>query len=99
MALFTPEELADWEARLAEAKKPRDTDEFPYPNRRYNASLQKRVSAHHKAFRMEQLRRIEARPGDVVNLLLVAFHEKGTNTITFEEAFDGFPTGRLDDWS
>lgn len=89
MPLFTAEDLAEWNARYDEAKTPRDTDEFPYPNRQYNASLQARVSAHHQAFKMERLRRIAARPEDVANLLLVAFHEKGTTPLSWDEAFGG----------
>jgi len=89
MPLFTAEELTDWDSMLEKAKETRDTDEFPHRNRQYNQSRCDRISAYHKAFQMERLRRIEARPGDVVDLLLVAFHEKGKTPITWEAAFGG----------
>jgi hypothetical protein len=95
--LFSAADMSLWDAKKAEARVARPSDEIYHPTspNPYNKSANARVWAIESAWRVERLRRIRSRPDDVLNLLLVAFLEKGSTPITWEEVFEGGLGDRL----
>lgn len=87
--LFTPEETAEWERKRKKALEHVDGDKVYRPDgpNPYNESARRRVDAVMRTFEVEKLRRIRARPESVTDCLLVAFHEKGTEPLTWEDVF------------
>lgn len=89
MSLFTEKEMETWAAKKKEAQQDQPSDEIfhrdsPHP---YNKSAWNRLQMIDNAWRVERLRRIRSRPDDVLNFLVVAFHERGSQPITWEDTF------------
>lgn len=89
--LFTVEEMASWEARKVDARVELPGDEVFHRGspRPYNKSASDRAQAVDQAWRVERLRRIRGRPEDLLDMLLVAFREKGSMPITLEAVYTG----------
>ncbi len=89
--LLTAADMADWDAKKAAAGQGRDGDEIYHPASPtpYNKSASDRVSAVSAAWRVERLRRIRARPSDLLDGLLVAFSERGKDVLLLEDVFEG----------
>jgi hypothetical protein len=87
--IFTDAEVAAWDKKTKDAMNHVAGDKVYRPEgpNPYNESGCRRRDAVGRAFRVEQLRRMRARPDDILNLILVAFHEKGTDTLTWEDVF------------
>lgn len=89
--------MADWEARRKDAERWRPDDEVSRPEspNPYNHSVYQRRQDVQDAFRTEGLRRARGRSDDLVNVLLIALHERGTRTLTWNDAFAGDVAERL----
>lgn len=89
--IFTPEEIAAWDAKEEAAKVWQDTDEVYHKDspRPYNRSVGMRVNEVHRARRWDWIRKVRARPEDVLALYLVALNERGAQPIGVDDVFDG----------
>lgn len=95
--LFSTAEMAAWEAKKTAARIHRPEDvvfraDSPNP---YYQSVYDRLRAIESAWEVERLRRIRSRSDDLLNLLLVAFHERGSQAITWEDVYEGGLGDRL----
>ena len=95
--LFTAEELESWKQRERDAKVPRPDDNVFHPDspRPYNESAWVRAKAVQVAMSIERYRRIRLRPENILDALTVAFYEKGTLPLIWDDIWEGGLGDRL----
>lgn len=89
--IFTAHEITSWDAKDAEAKVWRDTDEVYHKDspRPYNRSVGDRVNEVLRARSWAWVRNLRARPDEVLDLYLLALAERGKDTIVLDDLFEG----------
>jgi len=95
--LFSPEEMFSWDQKRTEAKIERVGDTIYHPDspNPHNASARTRVYRVGHSFTLTKLNRMADRPEAIVNGLLIWFHHKGTEPVTWEDFFERVVDPRL----